>query len=284
MLMVAGSQVAYKRVRKMAFGNCFNSLTTVNIELTNRCNKDCWMCGRRKIDKEYPELALEYGDMDFSLVESIASQLPEDIIVQLHNNGEPLLYPRFKEAAVLFKRQIRCMDTNGKLLLEKSDEIIDNLDTLTISTFEGDKESDEQYEQIVKFLKLKGKKKPNVIIRCLGEMDLVRYRKLGSIIATRVLHSPMGSFKYKKSPTVPEAGVCLDFLSHMVIRKDGKVSICVRFDPKGLGIIGDSKTTPLIETWNSKTRKEWLSLHLEGRRKDIALCSFCEFWGVPTGY
>ena len=26
---------------------CFNGLTTVNLELTNRCNKRCWMCGRR---------------------------------------------------------------------------------------------------------------------------------------------------------------------------------------------------------------------------------------------
>ena len=33
----------------------------LNIELTSLCNKDCWMCGRRKIDKEYPELKIEYG-------------------------------------------------------------------------------------------------------------------------------------------------------------------------------------------------------------------------------
>jgi len=42
---------------------CFNGLTTVNVELTTMCNKNCWMCGRRKIDKEYPEIAMEYGDM-----------------------------------------------------------------------------------------------------------------------------------------------------------------------------------------------------------------------------
>ena len=32
---------------------CFNGLTTVNVELTSRCNKSCWMCGRRKVDAEY---------------------------------------------------------------------------------------------------------------------------------------------------------------------------------------------------------------------------------------
>ncbi|MFC1643983.1 SPASM domain-containing protein [Candidatus Omnitrophota bacterium] len=261
----------------------FNGLTTVNIELTSRCNKNCWMCGRRKIDREYPEIAMEYGDMDLDLVRSIAGQLPGGIMVQLHDNGEPLLYPRFGEAVKLFDRQIRCMDTNGKLIVEKVDEIIDNLDTLTVSTFENDEEREEQYELIKEFLKIKGERRPNVIIRCLGDMDLEKYKKLECIIATRILHSPMGSFKYKKDPTVPEAGICLDFLSHMVIRRDGKVSICVRFDPHGIGVIGDCTTTPLVDIWNGPVRKEWLKYHIEGKRARVPLCSYCEFWGVPTG-
>lgn len=263
---------------------CFNGLSTVNVELTSRCNKNCWMCGRRKVDRDYPELALQYGDMDFSLVESIARQLPEGIVVQLHNNGDPLLYPRFKEVTQLFRRQIRCTDTNGKLLVERADDIIGNLETLTISTFEKDEEAEEQYKLIEQFLKIKGDRKPNVIIRCLGEMDLEKYKKFGCIIATRILHSPMGSFKYSKDPTVPEIGICLDLLNHMVIRRDGKVSICVRFDPQGIGIIGDCTNTPLLDIWNSKQRKDWIQLHLSGKRKEVPLCSTCEFWGVPTGY
>lgn len=262
----------------------FNGLTTVNVELTNKCNKNCWMCGRRKIDREYPEIALHYGEMDFDLVKSIAEQLPDAIMVQLHNNGEPLLYPKFKEAAQLFKRQIRCLDTNGILLVDRADDIIDNLDTLTISTFENDEESADQYKKIEQFLKLKGARKPNVIIRCLGNVDVERYRKFGCIIATRILHSPMGSFKYTKNPTVPEAGICLDLLNHLAIRTDGRVSLCVRLDPRGLGVIGDCRTTPLVDIWNSDKRKAWLKLHIEGKRKEVPLCSTCEFWGVPTGY
>ncbi len=262
----------------------FNGLTTVNVELTSRCNKNCWICGRRKIEREYPEIAIKYGDMEFELVKSIARQLPEGIVVQLHDNGEPLLYPRFKEAISLFKRQTRCMNTNGKLVVEKADEIIDNLDTLTISTFENDEEGEEQHKLIKEFLKIKGDRKPNIIIRCLGDVDLDRYKKLGCIIATRVLHSPMGSFKYKKNPTIPEIGICLDLLSHIVIKRDGKVSTCVRFDPRGSGVIGYCKTTPLIDIWNSPKRREWLKYHIEGERHKLPFCSYCEFWGVPTGY
>lgn len=263
---------------------CFNGLTTVNVELTNKCNKNCWMCGRRKIDREYPEMALNYGDMDFELLKSIAKQLPDSIMVQLHNNGEPLLYPKFKEAAKLFTRQIKCMDTNGLLLVERADDIIGNLDTLTISTFENDEDAETQYELISEFLKLKGTRKPNVIIRCLGNVDLERYRKFGCIVATRILHSPMGSFKYAKKPTVPEAGICLDLLNHLAIRTDGKVSICVRFDPKGVGIIGDCKESPLVEIWNNEKRREWIKHHIGGKRQVVPLCRTCEFWGVPTGY
>ncbi|MBN2406666.1 MAG: SPASM domain-containing protein [Elusimicrobia bacterium] len=254
------------------------------MELTSRCNKNCWMCGRRKVDRDYPKIKMNYGDMEYSLVESVAKQLPEGIVVQLHNNGEPLLYPRFGEASRLFSKQIRCMDTNAILLMEKADEVIGNLDTLTISTFENDEEAESQYGIIEEFLKKKGSGKPNVIIRCLGQVDVEKYKKFGCIIATRILHSPMGSFKYTKNPTVPEIGICLDLLNHMVIRKDGKISICVRFDPKGLGVIGDCTKTPLIDIWTGEKRKKIIDHHIRGERNRVELCSRCEFWGVPTGY
>ncbi|HAY22508.1 MAG TPA: hypothetical protein DCY27_10160, partial [Desulfobacterales bacterium] len=111
----------------------FDGLANVNIELTSRCNKNCWMCGRRKVDRDYPELALRYGDMDFGLVKRIAAQLPANIVVQLHNNGEALMYPRFGEAVRLFRRQITNIVTNGKLLVEKAGEIIGSLDTMAVS-------------------------------------------------------------------------------------------------------------------------------------------------------
>jgi len=263
---------------------CFNGLTTVNIELTSRCNKKCWMCGRRKIDKDYPEIAMNYGDMDFKLVKSLSKQLPENIVIQFHNNGEPLLYPRFGDAISLFPKNIKCIDTNGKLIIEKSDEIINKLDTMTISVIENDPEGDEQYELVKQFLDLRGDRKPNLIYRCLGKVDLEKWKKLPGILATRILHHPLGSFKYEKNPTIPEIGLCLDLLNHLVVDRFGKVSPCVRFDPKRLGVIGDATTTPLVEIWNGKERQKWIKYHIEGRRDKIPLCSYCEFWGVPTGY
>ena len=180
--------------------------------------------------------------------------------------------------------QLRCADTNGILLVEKADEIIDNLDTITISAFESDIEGWQQYKIIKEFLKIKGNRKPNVIIRCLGSVNINKYKGLGCIIAKRTLHSPMGSFKYKKSPTIPEIGICLDILNHLVIKRDGKVSMCVRLDPTGLGVIGDCNNQKLIDIWNGDERRERIKKHILGKREDVPLCDKCEYWGCPTGY
>jgi len=260
-------------------------LATINVELTSRCNKQCWMCGRRRIEKDYPELVSEYGDMEFSLIENIARQLPPKMIVQLHNNGEALLYPRFGDAARQFDKQITNVVTNGKLLMEKCDEIIGVLDTIAISIIEKDPEADDQYEIIEKFIKIKGERKPYTILRLNGEVDKDRYRKLGLTMATRNIHSAYGSFNYsRQNPTIPEIGICLDFLNHPAIDCKGKMSICVRFDPKGVGVIGDVNELSIHEIWNNPRRLEWLDCQKRGRRDLVPLCSYCHFWGVPTGW
>jgi MoaA/NifB/PqqE/SkfB family radical SAM enzyme len=259
-------------------------LATINIELTNKCNKACWMCGRRRIEKEYPEVVKQYGSMDMLLVERISKQLPPGIIVQFHNNGESLMHPSFGDCVKLFDKQIKNTVTNGKLLLDKFDEIVDNLDTIAVSVFEKDVEAEEQYKTVKEFVAKKGDRKPYVIIRRNGRIDVKRYEDLNLLVANRVLHSPYGSFQYKrKQPTIPECGICYDFLQHPAINIKGDVSICVRFDPNGKGILGNINDSTLEEIWNGEKRLEWLEFHKSGVRQKIALCSTCEFWGIPTG-
>jgi len=241
------------------------------------------MCGRRKIDREYPELVKNYGDMDFKLVRYLANRLPPGIVIQFHNNGEPLLYPKFFEAIDLFKNQIRCLDTNGKLLVEKQGEIVNNLDTITVSIIQNDPEQDEQYEIVKEFLEFKGERKPRVIFRMLGEVEEGRWINLNQMIVRRVLHAPGGSFNYKKEVIKPEIGICLEVLNHLSIDKDGNVSPCVRFDPKGENIIGSIKYSSLEAIWNGKERQELLQMHINGDRNKIPFCSKCDYWGIPRG-
>lgn len=293
------------RIRK-EMRNSLSGLSVVNIELSSRCNKSCFCCGRRKIEKDYPELA-KWGDIDFDLLMTISEQLKnyKNIVIQFHNNGESLLYPRFGEALNLFEQQIRCMDTNGKLLLEKIDEIIGNnnkynnkyigLDTLTISVIQDDPEAEEQYNIVKEFLNIKGIKgnrKPYMIYRLLGYIDKnleERYRRLPGIIARRILHNPMGSFEYKKKVTIPEMGICLDLLSHLVIDRYGNTFPCVRFNPHQYNLLGnvkaskDAKDKTLEEMWNGDIRQNLIREHVKGNRNSSPLCQMCEYYGIPTG-
>lgn len=92
----------------------------------------------------------------------------------------------------------------------------------------------------------------------------------------------MGSFNYvKRTPCIPEIGVCWDFLQHPCINRKGDFSICVRFDPEGLGILGNVNNSSIEELWNGTKRQEWRELHIQGRRNRVPLCAKCEYWGVP---
>ena len=142
----------------------------------------------------------------------------------------------------------------------------------------------EQYEIIRRFLEIKGQQRPHTVLRLNGDVDSGRYEELGVTLVRRILHSPMGSFDYQRAePTVPEIGICLDFLHHLAINREGKASICVRFDPEGVGMIGNVRSQSLAEIWNSAERMKWLEYHKKGQRDKVPLCSHCEFWGVPTG-
>lgn len=267
--------------------NSLYGLFNLNIELSDRCNKNCSFCGRRKRERENPNIKLYYGDIEFSLLEKISKEVPPNIIVQFHNNGECSLYPKLKEAIQLFKGEGRITNfvTNGKLIIEKSDEIIDNLDTISISIIQGDPEWEEQYILIEKFLELKKDKKPFTTLRFVGKVDESRYGEFSLLKVRRVLHDPNGSINYKKSPTIPEHGICEDFLHHLAINRFGQVSTCVRFDKDGELVLGNSKYYTLQELWSCEKRLEMKKLHVEGKRHLIPYCgNKCHFYGVPTGY
>lgn len=271
-----------------------NFATFVNCELTSRCSKKCWCCGRRLIEKKYPHLA-NWGDMDFELVKKIAKQLPYGVVVAVHSDGEPTVYPRFGEAVRLFKNQIKVMDTNAILLVKKADEIIDNMDTITISVIENDPLGDEQYEIVKEFLKIKGSKKPLMIYRLLGDVSFVkggnperdekrrkRWYQLPGLIVTRTLHSPMGSFNYEKRITIPEHGMCIEILTHLVIDRYGDVFPCVRFNPLKYNLLGNVKNKKLIDIWNGEERQKLLREHMKGNRQYSKLCKICQYWGIPV--
>lgn len=265
-----------------------NFPTILNIELTNACNKGCFMCGRRKKEKEDSTYYDKYSShMPFELLEKLEDELKNtSILIQFHWDGDPTMYPRLGDALKLFNGHVRCFNTNGKLIVQKADQIIDNMETLTISTFEDDWERESQWDTLQEFIKLKGDRKPNIVIRRLGNIPeewMKKYESTGLLLADRILHAPEGSFTYTKKTTVPEYGICLEMLMHPAIDVNGDMSQCVRYDPERLGVIGNVYENTIEEIWNGDKRKQWLQWHIEGNRKNHPVCEKCEFWGIPRG-
>jgi len=235
------------------------------------------------MEREHPQLC-DWGHIPQETLRRISWEIEPGTVVQLHNNGEPLMYPYLGTALSLFHHCIRQFNTNAILLMERAQEIIGNLDVLTISVIEKDIMGDEQYETVCKFLDRKGSEKPSMVYRLLGDVEKAdRWEQLPGLIARRVLHAPGGSYHYKKKTTVPEDGICRDLLTHLAIDRYGNISLCVRFDPYGKLRIGNINEMSIEQAWNSDKRKQYLQNHINQRRDLCPGCDACEFYGVPRG-
>lgn len=262
-----------------------NALSAINIELSSICDKQvfCPFCGHQD-EKINPQ---KKGQIDFTLLCQIATEIPENVVVQFHRDGEPTAYPRLGEALDLFSHCITSIVTHGETLGSKADEIIGKCDSVTVSAFNGDQDVEIQIVSVKEFLRLKGASRPRVNIKIVGTMTGERealYGSLGVPIIRRIMHVPSGDTRYaKRNPTLPEHAICLDFLSHPTIDWRGRLFVCVRIDPTDQGLLGDLNKSSLDELWNSPLRMQWLEAHRRGRRDQASeLCRNCLYWGIPT--
>lgn len=273
-----------------------NGLMSISVELTSRCNKGdgtpgsgCFMCGRRKLEKDHPELC-DWGDMSFHLVDKIAQQVPEGVTVQLHNNGEPTLYPELGRAIKAFSHCLTGFDTNGKLLMERHEEILTSgLNSLTISIIPNDPEAHDQLVIVDEFLYERARRGgvPLVVFRLLGDIDPWRCNEIqalmayeGTMVVRRALHAPEMSREYNAPVVIPEMGICLEALHKLSVDRYGNIFPCVRFNPNGHCNFGSlNYGISLDDAWNGVARKSFLYDHRHGARENIKLCAECQYYG-----
>jgi radical SAM protein with 4Fe4S-binding SPASM domain len=270
-----------------------NGISTINIELTNRCNKTCAMCGRRKTEQKHPGIDLFNEDMDWRTFMEILPDIQPGMVVQLHWNGEPSLYPLLKDASLALRKigAIVCMNTNGLLLEHKWRDYI-HFHSVTVSIIQGDTSENYQKQRagIITFLDGTSKNeyfRPLVVVRALGKVPPYFIGLPGLYpgrvkYATRVLHAPQMSREYVRKPTMPEIGICLDLLHHPAIDVNGNVYPCVRYNPYGTNKLGNIKEKTLEEIMAGDKRQEIIQAHLAGKRNTVPLCHTCHYWGCPT--
>jgi len=257
-----------KRRREMdkAFANIDNRgvplFGLVELETQNRCNGSCNFCPVNKNDDIRP-----YAKMTDELFEKIMSELRElnySGTLSLFCNNEPFLDTRLEGFAkiareYLPKARIQIY-TNGTVLkLERFIEIIQYLDVMVIDNYNDELKWHDTVIAIREYIKKNPELKSKVKIRM---------HKESAIMSTRGGQAPNS----REIKTLPIS--CLLPFYHMVIRPDGKISLCCN-DAWGKYTLGDVSQQSLEEVWYNDAFTEIRSKVREGR-DTLELCKYCD--------
>jgi len=267
----------------------------LDIETTNVCNLDCIMCARTVhiARGDYGPIGL----MDFDLFRSLIDQGAEYDLPSIKMNylGEPLAHPDLAKQ-IRYAKQAGVIDvmfnTNATLLTEeKSHEIleagIDNV-FFSVDSIYPEKYNSirigADYHQVVKN-----------IIRFTEIKNSGRYKHVQTRVSMVVMDNGMeelGLFKdfwlqyvdvvgfglYNdtdgiESPYNPEF-VCSQPFQRLFVMWDGVCTPCCTDDNRSF-VTGNARETPLREIWDGSIYQRLREKHINGRYKDIDICSRC---------
>lgn len=234
----------------------------VEIETINRCNGECPFC---PINRHAESRA--FAMMSEELFVKIISQLGEMDYrgnLGLFSNNEPFLDNRIIHFAKIAREKVPNafihLYTNGSILTEeKILEIMKYLDRMVIDNYNDALELNETSKIALKLCEEN---------RELDKKIEIHLRKIHEVLYTRAGQAPNN--QAKKTFNMP----CLLPLKQMVIRPDGKVSLCCN-DALGKFTMGDCNSQGLTEIWQSPNFREVRKKLLVGRDR-LELCRFCD--------
>ena len=240
----------------------FPLFSHVEIETINRCNNTCSFCPVNRKSDTRP-----FCRMETSFFKSIIGQLSElgySGALGLFSNNEPLLDDRIFEFCRIARESIPnafiFIMTNGILLnIEKTELLMRYLDRLVIDNYDDSLRLIKPVQEVYDYCVSNNKYSDRIKI-CL--------RKRNEILTNRAGKAPNRTVRIKV------ASACLYPYSQMIIRPDGKVSLCCN-DACGMMTLGDLNTQKMADVWRGEkfmTIREKLSRG----RADIPLCSGCD--------
>lgn len=218
---------------------CFEG---IEIETINKCNGRCSFCPvniysdiRKKTVMSqviYKKIINELAEMEYSGT------------IAFHSNNEPLLDSRIFDfieyARIKCERATLFMYTNGTLLTQdKLLRLLKSLDFLIVDWYVDDINKD--CSEIFSVWK-------NTLIDDNIPPDKlkIKLRKRNEVLSSRGGRSPNCSLELSKNK-IP----CYEPYGTMVIRPDGKISMC-KCDAYGETTLGDVNKQSLLEIWNSE--------------------------------
>lgn len=257
-------------IRKITVQPEFPIFNKIEIETYNKCNNDCSFCPvSQGHDKRSPLL------MDRILFDKIINQLSQinyNGIVCLYSNNEPLLDKRMPELLRLTREKIPnayiLFYTNGILLtLKLLQVILDNTDFIYINCYTTEKSLPEHIKQIQKYLLCNNVPQDKVEIHLRNKVEH---------LSTRAGNAPN---RIQKACLTSK---CILPFSQMVIRPDGKISLCCN-DAYGEYTLGDINKESLLQAWNGNSFQTLREQALHGRTKHPA-CKKCDMLYMPLAY
>lgn len=236
--------------------------TNIEIETVNRCNNDCPFCpANRRADRRAHDV------MGRRLFTSIVRQLGEIGFkgnLALYSNNEPLLDRRIpelaREAREAVPKSFIYIFTNGTLLTPGLyEKLMGSLDLIVINNYSDD-------------LKLL----PNV-----REIERVSRRDPELFKRTKIVLRRKNEFRTNRAGQSPNrrhrlrlSSACLYPFSQMVVRPNGKLSLCCN-DAWGATNMGDLSETGILDCWFGDRYNEARRKILMGR-KCLSPCRDCD--------
>lgn len=235
---------------------------TVQIETINRCNGTCSFC---PVNKNVDTRKMK--KMDEELYKKIIDDLSRANYkgrIAMFSNNEPLLDNRVLEFTKLAREKLPeayiYIYTNGTLMTKEIClGLAEYMDEIIIDNYNNDLELNPNILEIHELCK------ENVE---LDKKVQIHLRMTNEVLYTRGGQSPNNQKQQgRKYP-------CFLPFTQMVIRPDGKVSLCCS-DALGKMTLGDVSTQTVEEIWNSKGYNE-IREKIVNDITSIDLCKYCD--------
>jgi len=244
-------------------------LSSIEIETINRCNNTCSFCPV-SVGNDRRQHCKMSDDLFHKIIDELVDMKYQGFL-SLFSNNEPMLDPRLLDFLAYAKNKLpeakHLLFTNGsKLTRENYASMLKMLDYLVIDNYNDDLEvlphlnwlASEHFDEGNCYVQL-----------------MVRKKK-------QILGSRGGNAPNKKNDSLFWSPCLLPFMQ-MVVRPDGKISLCCQ-DAYGDITLGDLSHQSIDEIWKNEAYQKIRKNLLAGERGKLFLCKHCDLFGFQNHF